>query len=119
MTRLEVRDLSVPVRLGCSAEERAVPQEARFSLTLELPRPPRACQTDRLEDTICYATICDAIRAVATSGEFATVERLGAAALERLRAALPPDVRARLRVHKVRPPVEDLLGGAIFELESP
>jgi dihydroneopterin aldolase len=121
MPRLEVRDFSVGVRLGCTPGERQVPQEVRFSADLIFAAPPRACGTDRLEDTACYARACEAIRDVATQAEYATVERLGAAALAALRQALDlqapgSGISIRLRVHKVRPPIDGLLGGVIFEL---
>jgi dihydroneopterin aldolase len=113
---LFLKDLSLPVRLGWPAEERAVPQEVRISLELRFPSPPPGTVSDDLEDTICYAELSESLRTLATSQEFKLLERLGA----ELFKAAKKEVRGRallaLEVKKVAPPLEGLLGGAIFRV---
>lgn len=111
---LFVRGLSLQVRLGCSLEERSRAQEVRVSLELRFPRAPHATTTDDLRDTICYGRLCSALRELAESHEFQLVEKLAADLLERAKAHLEGKAQVAVSVHKVRPPVEGLLGGVEY-----
>jgi FolB domain-containing protein len=114
MPTLEIRDYSVPVRLGCTEEERRIPQEVRFNIDLRFSSLPEACKNDALEDTVCYAEICIAVKQAATIKPFQTVEHLQHSVSEALRRKLRAEIQFRLRIHKVRPPVDGLLGGVFF-----
>lgn len=117
MSRLEVKDFSLWLHLGVSAEERKFPQEVRLSFDLLLPSVPAAVKSDQIEDTLCYGKLCEALRETLAPQEFCTIERVAGAALSRLQESLPGGTGLRLRVHKVRPPVPQLLGGVVFETE--
>src|SRR4051812_30581294 len=73
---LRLNEFSVMCRLGCSTQEQATPQEVRVSLNLEFARQPVACVSDRLEDTVCYARLCEIVRERATAKNYSTVEHL-------------------------------------------
>ena len=117
MSRLNVKELAVKVHLGCTPEERKVAQEVRFSIELQFTQNPTACLTDKLEDTHCYVKICDALRATCLEKEFQTIEHLSEVALNNLKPSLSKNVRGLLHLHKVKPPIDGLLGGVIFSRE--
>lgn len=113
---LNVDGLVLWARLGCSAEERAHPQEVRASLRLEFRETPGACFSDQLEETICYAELCQRLKSVCESGEFATVERMAMACRETLLAYLGEAAEFEIEIHKVHPPIPNLTGGVRFRL---
>jgi dihydroneopterin aldolase len=117
MMRLELRDLSLQVFLGCTPEEQKIAQEIRASIFLEFPKPVGACATDQLQDTVCYEEISIAFRSVANSKPFQTIEHLCFLISEAVRPQIPKGAKARVRVHKVNPPIDGLLGGSACELE--
>ena len=115
ISRLEVSGFRTRIHLGCSAEERALAQEVEFDLQLRFREEPVAAQTDRLEGTICYASLCEIIDRTARAHPFQLIEALGREVYEALhQATLKQDVRLQLTVHKLRTPVENLRGGARF-----
>ena len=76
MSVLEFRGARLDVRLGCSAEERAVPQAVDLDLAVRFAELPSACETDKLEGTVCYADLIHAARDACAGREFRLVERL-------------------------------------------
>ena len=104
------------VRLGCEAQERSIPQAVSFTVSFAFPDIPKACQTDNLEDTICYADACESIRKVAECKEYRLVEHLADEVFRSLRSLVNSKVKITLLTKKVNPPVEGLSGGAHFEL---
>jgi dihydroneopterin aldolase len=106
------------VRLGCTPDEQLNPQEVRISFELRFQEPPGACLSDQLEDTLCYASLSKAIQSYCTSTHFKTIEKIAMNCHELLQERCPKICAIQVRVHKVRPPVESLLGGAHFVIES-
>jgi 7,8-dihydroneopterin aldolase/epimerase/oxygenase len=115
---LEVRNLSRSVRLGCTAEERATAQEVLFTIRFRFAKVPRGCETDRLEDSVCYAAVSEQITQVCESREFNLIESLCFEVENYIRARLPEHLRAdtalQVEAVKVKPPVKGLNGGAAF-----
>lgn len=114
---LRLVDLSLSVHLGCIPEERAQLQEVRVSLEMRLDSP-KACATDRLGDTVCYSRLCEAIRGFSSKTSFETVERLGQGCYEVVKHEVPHGTGLRLALHKVRPPVDSLRAGVVFEIQN-
>jgi dihydroneopterin aldolase len=117
-SRLSIESLSVYCFLGCFEEEHRARQEVRVSLTVEFEQLPKACSSDRLEDTICYGTVCEKIQQIAKSQKFYTVEYLGNALFQNLEESFFKGNKWKLKVQKVSPPVHGLLNGVFFELEN-
>ena len=104
-------DLRLRVQLGCGDEERATPQPVALDVRIGFATVPAACRTDRLEDTLCYAELCEAAEKHCAGREFNTLERLAQELADVLSRHLPPGSRLGLRVTKLRPPVRNLCGG--------
>ena len=115
---LTLRDLEIWVRLGCSVEERAVPQPVAVSARLRFVRAPLACASDRLDDTVCYARLAALLAERAGRRPYQTVESLTCALVEAMRGAVPEETRFTLEVTKLRVPVAGLRGGVAFRLEG-
>lgn len=80
---IEVAGLSLFTHVGVSAAEREVGQRLLLDLRLEVGECD-ATVTDRVEDTIDYAEVCQAVNLVAQQRSYKTLERLAAAVAERL-----------------------------------
>ncbi len=73
--RLIIEKLCLPARVGVYPHEQGRTQT--ICLSLEVGLPERDCHvSDALEDTICYMTLTEAVRALALSRHFNLVETL-------------------------------------------
>lgn len=78
---------------------------------------PKACSTDKVSDSVCYAELVSLIEEVATNNPCALIERLAKVLLEKIEKALAGQVsRIDLRVSKERPPIPDLLSPVSFSI---
>lgn len=80
---IEVTGLSLYTHHGASAAEREVGQRLVLDLRLDLGEAD-ATATDRLEDTVDYAEVCQLVALVAQQRSHVTLERLCATIAERL-----------------------------------
>ena len=111
--KLTINNLSLQVHLGCTAEERKVAQEVQVTIAITFSHPPLGEVTDLLQDTLCYAEICENIKQCAAKGEYNLVEKLAADFYAVLKERWP-DYLFWLQVRKMRPPIEDLLQGVDY-----
>jgi dihydroneopterin aldolase len=80
---IEITGLSLHTHHGASQAEREVGQRLVLDLRLELGEAD-ATATDRLEDTVDYAEVCQLVALVAQQRSHHTLERLCATIAERL-----------------------------------
>jgi dihydroneopterin aldolase len=80
---IEITGLSLYTHLGVTDAEREVGQRLVIDLRLEVGECD-AIVTDRVEDTIDYAEVCEAVALAAQQRSYRTLERLCAAVAERL-----------------------------------
>jgi len=116
MAMLELGGARLAVRLGCGTEERAQPQAVDLDLAVRFAEPPAACETDKLEDTVCYGELVELARAFVCGREFKLLERLARDLFAELRPLVPPGAELWLRVTKLRPPIAELARGVSFAL---
>jgi dihydroneopterin aldolase len=72
---VEITSLSVFTHHGVTSAERETGQRLVFDVSLDL-EDCDATVTDRIEDTIDYGAVCDAVTFVATERSYRTLERL-------------------------------------------
>jgi dihydroneopterin aldolase len=113
---LEVPRARLRVTLGWEAAERARPQSIDLRLRVEFARPPRACESDELADTICYAALLEQAQRCCEGREFRLIEHLAHTLLQALRPLLPPGATLELTVSKPHAPVPALREGVRFTL---
>jgi 7,8-dihydroneopterin aldolase/epimerase/oxygenase len=80
---IEVSGLSLFTHLGVTAAEREVGQRLLLDLRMDVGEVD-ATVTDRIEDTVDYAQVCDTANLVAQQRSYKTLERLCAAIADRL-----------------------------------
>ena len=80
---IEVTGLSLFTHLGVTEAERELGQRLVIDLRLEVGECD-AIVTDRVEDTIDYAEVCEAVALAAQQRSYRTLERLCAAVAQRL-----------------------------------
>ena len=80
---IEISGLSLYTHMGVSAAEREVGQRLLFDIRLDVGECD-ATVTDRLEDTVDYADVCDTVSLAAQQRSYKTLERLCAAIADRL-----------------------------------
>ena len=113
---LIIRGISLPIRLGCSADERLDPQPVEIDITIRFRTPPRGMVTDRLEDTVGYDVLVGAIKEVAWDREFSLIEHLANEILTSLRGIVESKHELRVTVRKVSPPIPEITKGAEFTI---
>jgi dihydroneopterin aldolase len=116
---VEVNGLSLFTHVGASAAEREVGQRLLLDIRLELGEVD-ATVTDRVQDTVDYARVCEVAALVATQRSDKTLERLSAAVADRLLRdfdAQAVSVKASKPEPPIALPVEDVSVEVWRELE--
>ncbi len=75
LDRIHIRDLLVRCVVGVNPEERNNAQDVVFNITMHVDLR-RACQSDRLDDTVDYKAIKKRVLAMAQESSYLLVERL-------------------------------------------
>ena len=100
---VELRALSIYTHHGVTDAEQEVGQRLEFDVSFDVPDCD-AVLTDRLEDTVDYAQVCDIVALAATERSYRTLERLcqviGERLMERYRCE-----SVRVRASKPEPPL--------------
>lgn len=111
--KLQIRDVELNVNLGWRKKERS--QEQRVLLTIDIcfPKPPIACSTDKLADTICYATLIQRIREQLGEKHFHLVEHLAHDIYQIVKPLMLDKTKIIVSITKY-PEVEGLTGGVCF-----
>ncbi len=100
---VELRGLSIYTHHGVTDSEQEVGQRLELDLSFELPECD-AVLTDRVEDTVDYAEVCDIVALAATERSYRTLERVCQVVAERLMERFDCE-EVRVRAAKPEPPV--------------
>jgi 7,8-dihydroneopterin aldolase/epimerase/oxygenase len=100
---IEVTGLSLYTRHGVSEAERELGQRLVFDVSFELDDCD-ATVTDRVEDTVDYADVCEQVALAAQERSYRTLERLCTAVAERL-AERYDAASVRVKAAKPEPPI--------------
>lgn len=107
---IEISGLSLYTHHGVSEAEREVGQRLILDLRLDVGESD-ATVTDRIEDTVDYAEVCQLVALVAQQRSYRTLERLCSAIADRLLADYPLEgvwVKASKPEPPIPLPVEDV-----------
>ena len=100
---IEIRGLSIYTHHGVSDAEQEIGQRLEFDISFDVPDCD-AVLTDRLEDTVDYAEVCDIVALAATERSYKTLERLCKVVGERLIERFGCE-QVRVRAAKPEPPL--------------
>lgn len=100
---IEIRGLSIYTHHGVSEAEQEVGQRLEFDISFDVPDCD-AMLTDRLDDTVDYAQVCDIVALAATERSYKTLERLAQVVGTRLMERYGCE-SVRVRAAKPEPPL--------------
>jgi dihydroneopterin aldolase len=100
---IEIRGLSIYTHHGVTDAEQEIGQRLEFDISFDVPDCD-ALLTDRLEDTVDYAQVCDIVALAATERSYRTLERLCQVVGERLMERYGSE-SVRVRAAKPEPPL--------------
>jgi 7,8-dihydroneopterin aldolase/epimerase/oxygenase len=100
---IEVTGLSLYTHHGVAAAEQEVGQRLVFDIAFELDECD-ATVTDRIEDTVNYAAVCEQVALGAQERSYKTLERLCAAVADRLIDRFGAE-SVRVKATKPEPPI--------------
>lgn len=100
---VEIAGLSVYTHHGVEAAEREVGQRLVFDISFEVGNCD-ATVTDRVEDTVDYAEVCQQVYLAAQERSYKTLERLCSAICDRLIERFDADT-VTVRASKPEPPI--------------
>ena len=100
---VELRGLSIYTHHGVSDAEQEIGQRLEFDVSFDVPDCD-AVLTDRIEDTVDYAAVCDIVALAATERSYRTLERLAQVVGERLMERYGCQ-SVRVRAAKPEPPL--------------
>jgi dihydroneopterin aldolase len=100
---VEIRGLSIFTHHGVTEAERETGQRLEIDVSFDVPDCD-AVLTDRVEDTVDYAEVCDIVALGATERRYRTLERLCHVIAERLMERFQCE-SVRVRAAKPEPPL--------------
>jgi 7,8-dihydroneopterin aldolase/epimerase/oxygenase len=103
LVTIEIVGLSLYTHHGVEQAERTVGQRLVFDLSFDLAQCD-ATVTDRVEDTIDYAEVCQQVALAAQERSYATLERLCSAVADRMMDRYSADA-VTVRATKPEPPI--------------
>jgi dihydroneopterin aldolase len=103
LVTIEIVGLSLYTHHGVEQAERAVGQRLVFDLSFDLSECD-ATVTDRVEDTIDYADVCQQVALAAQERSYKTLERLCSAIADRMMDRYNADA-VTVRATKPEPPI--------------
>ena len=111
---VELRGLSIYTHHGTTDAEQEIGQRLEFDLSLDVPDCD-AVLTDRVEDTVDYAEVCDIVALAATERSYRTLERLCHVIGERLMERFGSE-SVTVRASKPEPPLPLAIEEAAVEV---
>jgi 7,8-dihydroneopterin aldolase/epimerase/oxygenase len=111
---VEIRGLSIFTHHGVTEAERETGQRLEIDVSFDVPDCD-AMLTDRLDDTVDYAEVCDIVVLAATERSYKTLERLCHVITERLMERFSCE-SVRVRAAKPEPPLPLAVGQVAVEV---
>ena len=111
---LEIKQLKLLANLGLSEEERSSPQEIEIDIKILFKELPKACNSDEIKDTICYAKLCLLLEQICKNSAFKLIEHLTMVFYQNIKKITNDSIV--ISVKKCKPPIKNLEGGAIFTI---
>jgi len=103
LVTIEISGLSLYTHHGVGEAERELGQRLVFDLSFDLTECD-ATVTDRIEDTVDYADVCQQVALAASERSYATLERLCSAVADRMMERYGAD-SVTVRATKPEPPI--------------
>ena len=112
---LLIPGLRLWVSLGCGPEEKVRPQPVDVNLRMVFPQELRGCQSDRLEDVVCYKTVAEAVVESVRGRPFDLIEFLASSIFRTVEPFVPKGSLLEVVVAKPNHPVPHVLKAITFK----
>ncbi len=112
---ISLNHLMLKVNLGVTEEERKIPQDVKLDFKIYLKDAPKACESDDINDTICYHEVTKIVEKFCHNQEFKLLEYMCFNLHKKIKKIFNKNVRLWIRVEKCKPPIDNLLGTTSFE----
>jgi 7,8-dihydroneopterin aldolase/epimerase/oxygenase len=110
---LSLRGILLHLHIGYSDQERLLPQPIILDLELRFPEPPKACVSDQLTDTFCYADLISLLEKKLENQSFHLLEHLAQWIYTLVKTSLRDQVKITVHITKY-PPILSLSQGVRF-----
>jgi dihydroneopterin aldolase len=110
-----LNDLLLKANIGVTEVERSCKQDLRLSFKLYFKDKPKACDTDKIEDTICYHEIANIALQYCSENDVKLLEYLCYGLYKKIKSKIGKKVNIWIKIEKCSPPIEGILGGTSFE----
>ena len=110
---LSIKDLELSVFLGWLPKEKIHAQPVWLDIDLYFAKLPKACKSDQLQDTACYAELIKEIESHLKNKRFNLIEHLAYEIYQLLKKKLAPQIKITIRISK-KPSIPHLTGGVVF-----
>ena len=115
MYNLAINDLRLWVHLGCSSEEKHHSQMISVNINIEFIQHPEGCNSDDLNDTVCYLKLTQHISSYLENKKFNLIEFLAKKIHEIIEDFVSNFKKIissiTVEIHKISPPVANVHGG--------
>ena len=110
---LAISDLRLWLHLGCSEQEKFLPQPISLDIQIEFNSCPEGVQDDNLDGVICYAVLTKKIKEFCEIRRFNLIENV-AASVHSIISKVVVDAKITVKATKIKSPVESIHGGVSF-----
>lgn len=114
---LAINQFELPVFLGWPQDERQAMQTVSLDIHIHFNTPPKACDSDQLDDTFCYSWLTDQIKEKVAQSTFRLIEHLAKTIHSIINELLPDTNMIAVNVTK-KPAIDGLKGGMTFSCVS-
>jgi dihydroneopterin aldolase len=112
-SHLKIRQVDLQLNLGWRSKERAQEQGILLDIDIYFPTAPTACETDHLDNTVCYDQLIQTIREKLGDKSFRLIEHLARDIYLIVKTNLPDNAATTIHITKF-PKVTGLIGGVCF-----
>lgn len=102
-SELKIHRIELGIHLGVSLEEQSIKQEVQISCGIRFPSAPKACQSDKLDESICYVKVASIIQDCALKKPYHLIEHLAHVIYQELKG-LEANLEFCILVQKMYPP---------------
>jgi dihydroneopterin aldolase len=112
---ISLNDFHAKVNIGVTEKERNTVQDIKISFKLFFKVPPFACETDDLNDTVCYHKISGIVAEYCKANKVKLLEYFCMQLHKQVRQVVDSSIKIWIKVEKCNPPIEGLVGTTSFE----
>lgn len=111
---LRIRKLELSLNLGWGEKERSKERKVLLDIAISFPESPKACASDELRDTVCYATLSQVIREKVSAKPYRLIEHLSSDIYTLVKNQIPKNAKLKICITKF-PAIGGLKEGVSFE----